>query len=97
MSKIFATLLAVSLLASAPAFAAGNHAMKASPDFKALDVDANGSISQSEFTAGGELTTDTFTKLDQNNDGMLSKTELEIAAKADDMSGKSGTESKNSK
>lgn len=97
MSKIFVTVLAISILASVSAFAAGNHATKAAPDFKALDVDANGSVSQSEFTAGGELTTETFTKLDQNSDGMLSKTELEIAANADDMSGKSGTESKNSK
>jgi Ca2+-binding EF-hand superfamily protein len=51
-------------------------------EFKKLDTDHNGSLSQEEFIAGGKgNTAEEFKKLDKNGDGKLDRYEFSLKNK----------------
>lgn len=59
------------------------------PQFSAIDKDANGKISAVEFSSAIEADTsmETFAELDTNGDGTLSEAEFDVVASVDTNTG----------
>lgn len=56
-------------------------AKKAPVDFKSLDKDSDGKVSEEEFTGGDEKKAKAFKKLDKDADGSLSEEEFKATMK----------------